>query len=107
MPPGSAVIFTASALAARGNPDAIDYAATKAVLVSFTRSLAVQLARLGIRVNAVAPGAVLTNFLTSQGATNELLQVLEPQLPFGRLAHPVEIAPIFVGLAEGGSSYIR
>lgn len=103
--PGSAIIFTASALAATGSPTSVDYAATKAALVSFTRSLAQQLWPLGIRVNAVAPGATLTNFLTSQGFTTEMANRLTASVPFGRLAQPVEMAHVYVTLAEGISSY--
>lgn len=105
LPPGSSIIFTVSDLAVQGNPILIDYAATKAALVSLTRSIAQQLWPFGIRVNAVAPGGTLTNFLTSQGETTESISNALPRQLTGRLAQPVELAPVYVDLAEGINSY--
>lgn len=105
LPPDSSIIFTASALAARGNPINFDYATTKAMLVSFTRSLSQQLWSAGIRVNAVAPAATYTNFITSQGVGNEEFQARLVAFPGRRPAMPAEIAPVYVTLAEGRSSY--
>ncbi|KAL7784043.1 NAD(P)-binding protein [Trichoderma afarasin] len=105
LPPGSSLIFTASDVAVGGNARLVDYAATKAMLVSFTRSLALQLWPFGIRVNAVAPGGTLTNFLTTQGETTESINGAVSMTPAGRLAQPVEVAPAYVDLAEGINSY--
>ncbi|KAK7426237.1 hypothetical protein QQZ08_007267 [Neonectria magnoliae] len=105
LPPSSSIIFTASDLAARGQSGIVDYKATKAALVSFTRSLGQQLWPRGIRVDAVAPGPTISNFLTSQGATTEAVNAALPLLLAGRLAQPVELAPVYVDLAEGVNSY--
>ena len=105
MPPGSAIVFTASGVAARPPPGLLDYAATKAVLVSFTKSLALQLFSYGIRVNAVAPGLTVTNFLSSQGDNTESIRMVGAETPAGRMEQPVELAPLFVVLAESSSSY--
>ncbi|PTB53675.1 hypothetical protein M431DRAFT_495644 [Trichoderma harzianum CBS 226.95] len=105
LPPGSSLIFTASDVAVGGNARLVDYAATKAMLVSFTRSLALQLWPFGIRVNAVAPGGTLTNFLTTQGETTESINGAVSLTPGGRLAQPVEVAPTYVDLAEGINSF--
>jgi len=57
---GSSIINTTSVTAYAGSPAMVDYSSTKGAIVSFTRALANQLAPKGIRVNAVAPGPVLT-----------------------------------------------
>src|SRR5690606_30101023 len=57
---GASIVNTASVTAYRGSPGLVDYSATKGAIVSFTRSLALQLADRGIRVNAVAPGPIWT-----------------------------------------------
>ncbi|RFU36252.1 hypothetical protein B7463_g108, partial [Scytalidium lignicola] len=103
--PGSAIIFTSSDTAVAGNEMLVDYAASKAYLATFSRGLARQLWPYGIRVNAVAPGPTMTNFLTSQGETTESIKALLPGLVTGRLEQPVELAPIYVDLAEDVSSY--
>ena len=53
---GDSIINSASVLSYMGNPNMIDYASTKGAIVTFTRSLAQQQAKNGIRINAVAPG---------------------------------------------------
>ncbi|KAL2896663.1 Glucose and ribitol dehydrogenase-like protein 2 [Bienertia sinuspersici] len=57
---GSSIINTASALAYIGSETLVDYSSTKGAIVSFTRSLALQLIKRGIRVNGVAPGPIWT-----------------------------------------------
>lgn len=57
---GGSIINTTSVTAYAGSPAMVDYSSTKGAIVSFTRALANQLAPKGIRVNAVAPGPVLT-----------------------------------------------
>src|SRR2546423_13701354 len=56
MKKGAVVVNTASVTAYEGNPQLIDYSATKGAIVAFTRALAKSVAKKGIRVNAVAPG---------------------------------------------------
>lgn len=104
LPPGSSIIFTSSGMARRPNAAAVDYAATKAALVSMAQTLGLQLGPQGIRVNAVAPGLTATNFLTSHGLTTENVDTIVAQLPLGRIAQPAELAPIYVMIAEGSSS---
>lgn len=58
LPPGGAIINTASVEAYAPEPQLLDYASTKAAIVAFTKALAKQVAKRGIRVNAVAPGPV-------------------------------------------------
>ena len=60
MTEGSSIINTASGVAYLGRKDILDYSCTKGAIVSFTRSLALQLTNRGIRVNGVAPGPIWT-----------------------------------------------
>ena len=62
MKEGSCIINSTSVNAYNGNPEALDYTATKGAIVAFTRGLSQQLASRGIRVNGVAPGPVLYAF---------------------------------------------
>ena len=105
MPPGSSIIFTASGVAERPAADMVDYAASKAALVSFTKSLAQQLFSYGIRVNAVAPGLTYTPFLSTSGETTESISGVAAVVPAQRIEQPVELAPLYVALAEGVNSY--
>jgi len=62
---GSTIINTVSVTAYRGSPGLLDYPSTKGAIVSFTRSLALNLAEKQIRVNAVAPGPIWTPLISS------------------------------------------
>ena len=62
---GSTIINTSSVTAYRGSPSLLDYSATKGAIISFTRSLSLQLIDKGIRVNAVAPGPIWTPLIVS------------------------------------------
>jgi len=93
---GSAIINTTSAAAYQGHPELLDYSATKGAIVSFTRSLALQVKKKGIRVNAVAPGPVATP-LTEATFGEEKEDPGKP--PFERNASPEEVARSFLFLA--------
>jgi ABC-type multidrug transport system ATPase subunit/NAD(P)-dependent dehydrogenase (short-subunit alcohol dehydrogenase family) len=84
MPPGSAIIGTASEQAYDPSPDLYDYAQTKAATMNYVKSLAKQLASKGIRVNAVAPGPIWTPLQISGGATQEKVEKFGGQTPLGR-----------------------
>jgi NAD(P)-dependent dehydrogenase (short-subunit alcohol dehydrogenase family) len=106
MKPGSAIVFTNSVTAYLPSSAFIDYSATKAALVAFTNALAQQVANRGIRVNGVAPGAVWTPMQIYFGAPENNVQNLNAITPVGRMGHPVEMAPLYVTLAEGTSSFV-
>jgi NAD(P)-dependent dehydrogenase (short-subunit alcohol dehydrogenase family) len=108
MQAGSAIIATTSEVGLLGSQALLDYAATKGAIISFTKSLAQSLAERGIRVNAVAPGPVLTPLNPAdRGASDEKLESFGKKTPLGRAAQPEEIAPAYVFLAsDADSSYI-
>ncbi|MCV4939237.1 SDR family oxidoreductase, partial [Escherichia coli] len=87
MRPGSAIINTTSVTAYRGNPQLLDYSATKGAIVAFTRSLSKQLVKRGIRVNAVAPGPVWTPLIPSTFDAQHV-ETFGSNVPMGRPGQP-------------------
>ncbi len=106
MQPGSAIVFTNSVTAFLPSEAFLDYSSTKAALVAFTQALAKQVAPRGIRVNGVAPGAIWTPMQIYFGAPDNNVQNLNAITPIGRMGQPVEMAPLYVALAEGTSSFV-
>lgn len=105
MPPGAAIVATASGQAYNPSPNLYDYAQTKAATANFVKSLAKQLAPKGIRVNGVAPGPIWTPLQVSGGATQEGIKTFGEKSPLGRPGQPVELAGTYVELAAANSSY--
>ncbi|MDF2661956.1 MAG: short-chain dehydrogenase [Paenibacillus sp.] len=103
--PGSSIISTASVTAYAGAPLLIDYSSTKGAIVSFTRSLSLQLVECGIRVNAVAPGPIWTP-LQPSSFTAEYIKTLGVNTPMRRAGQPFELAPTYVYLASDDSGYV-
>ncbi|GHU18513.1 dehydrogenase [Betaproteobacteria bacterium] len=106
MKPGSTIVFTSSVTAFSPSSAFLDYSATKAALVAFTSALAKQVAKRGIRVNGVAPGPIWTPMQIYFGAPANNVESLNASTPLGRMGHPVEMAPLYVTLAEGASSFV-
>ncbi|MEW2359910.1 SDR family oxidoreductase [Spirillospora sp. NPDC029432] len=104
---GDAIIATASEEALKGSDTMIDYAASKAALVNFTKSIASHLAKDGIRANVVAPGPTWTVLnIADQNMPQDGLAQLGSEGPMGRVAQPEELAPAYVYLAsDADSSY--
>ncbi len=102
---GGSIINTASITAFEGKPTLIDYSATKGAVVSFTRSMALSLMEMGVRVNAVAPGPVWTPLIVSSFSPEEV-QTFGSTSPMQRAAQPYELAPVYVFLACEDSSNI-
>ena len=104
---GGAIVSIASAAGIVGIPGRAPYSAAKAGIMGFTRSLAVEVAPHGIRVNAVAPGFTRTPLVQQaldDGSLTEDWMLLE--VPLDRLADAAEIARPAVFLASGDASYI-
>jgi NAD(P)-dependent dehydrogenase (short-subunit alcohol dehydrogenase family) len=99
------IINTASVTAYRGSEHLLDYSATKGAIVAFTRSLALQLAPQGVRVNAVAPGPVWTPLISSTFPEDKVA-TFGSDVPMGRPAQPAELAPAYAFLASEDASYI-
>jgi 3-oxoacyl-[acyl-carrier protein] reductase len=102
---GGAVVNNASVLGWRAQPGQAHYAAAKAGVMAFTRCAALDVARHGIRVNAVAPSLAMHPNL-ARVTTDELLADLTAREAFGRAAHPWEVANVMVFLASDYSSYL-
>lgn len=105
MKKGNVIINTASVTAYHGSPELIDYSATKGAIVTFTRSLSLNLEKKHIRVNAVAPGPIWTPLIPASFNSKKTSKhgVKTPQK---RPGQPVEVAPSYLFLATEGSSYM-
>ncbi|MCQ4120316.1 SDR family oxidoreductase [Rhodococcus tibetensis] len=105
MEPGSTIINTSSIQGANPSPELLDYATTKAGIIDFTKGLAADVAKKGIRVNAVAPGPIWTPLIPATMPT-EKFESFGGDVPLGRPGQPAELAPAYVFLASQESSYI-
>jgi 3-oxoacyl-[acyl-carrier protein] reductase len=104
----AAVINMSSIAGLVGMVDRAGYGAAKAGLIGLTRVLAVEWARAGIRVNAIAPGYVRTEGFERRmlNSPTDVAAELERTVPLGRMCHPQEIATVACFLASGDASYI-
>lgn len=103
--PGAVIINMASIQAFSPDPILMPYAATKGAIVNFTKSLAKEAIKRGIRVNAVAPGPIWTP-LNPMAMPQEMVRNFGKQTPYKRPGQPVEVAKLFVFLASDDASYI-
>lgn len=107
---GSSVVLTSSTGSDRGNPGMAVYAATKGAQLSLMRTLAVELAPRGIRVNAVSPGPIETPMMTKLGIPADKLDDFKvsfaARIPTGRFGTPEEIANAVAFLGSAEASFI-
>jgi NAD(P)-dependent dehydrogenase (short-subunit alcohol dehydrogenase family) len=102
---GGVIIATSSVTGILGSESLPDYSATKGAINAFTKTLAQDLVKKGIRVNAVAPGPVWTPLNPSDaGASPEKVAHFGEDNPMGRPAQPEELAPAYVFLASNADS---
>ena len=98
------IINISSVVGQTGNFGQVNYAATKGAVISFTESLARELARKGVTVNAVAPGFIETDMVSKM--PEAALSQVKAMTPMGRLGKPEEIADAVVFLASPRSSFV-
>jgi 3-oxoacyl-[acyl-carrier protein] reductase len=98
------IITITSVVGLMGNAGQANYAAAKAGLIGFTRSVAREVASRGITANAVAPGFIETDL--TAGLNEEQRQAVLAQVPLGRFAEPAEVAPLVAFLASDAAGYI-
>jgi NAD(P)-dependent dehydrogenase (short-subunit alcohol dehydrogenase family) len=102
---GDVIINTTSVTAYRSSPNLIDYSSTKGAITTFTRSLATNLVKKNIRVNAVAPGPVWTPLIVST-FDEEKIKEFGNETAMKRAGQPSELGPAYVFLASDDSSFI-
>ena len=102
---GGCVINTSSFVGSTGVPNCPSYAASKASVDHLTRIGAIELAPKNIRVNAVAPGLVMTPAVT-EIADNPEIPFMEARTPLGRVPTAEEVAPVYEFLASRDASFI-
>ncbi|WP_019001973.1 3-oxoacyl-ACP reductase FabG [Succinimonas amylolytica] len=98
------IISISSVVGLMGNPGQCNYAAAKAGLMGFSRSLAKEVASRGITVNAVAPGFIATDM--TEALTEDQKKAILANVPAGELGKPEDIASTVVFLASEGARYI-
>jgi len=103
---GSSIINTTSVTMYKGSKQLLDYSSTKGAITAFTRSLAKNLVKEGIRVNAVAPGPIWTPLNPFGGQKPEKIPEFGKDTPMGRPGQPNEVAPAFLFLACEDASYM-
>ena len=101
---GGRIISIASVVAVMGNAGQTNYAAAKAGMIGFTKSLAREVGARGITVNAVAPGFIDTDM--TRALADEHKELLLKQIPMARLGQPEEIAAAVAFLASPQAAYI-
>lgn len=101
---GGSIINTSSMVGTYGSRNQAAYASSKSAINGLTKSLAKELGKYNIRVNAVAPGAVATD-MTRENVSEEMKAGLIRMTPLARMAEPKDLAGIYVYLASDAASF--
>ena len=99
------IVNTASQLAYKGAPGFAHYTAAKGAILSFTRSLALEIGARGVNVNCVAPGATRTAMTDS--LSSEIMDAIRAGIPKGRIADVDDIVPAYVFLASDDARHVQ
>jgi NAD(P)-dependent dehydrogenase (short-subunit alcohol dehydrogenase family) len=103
---GGAIVNTASSAGVQPIPNVAIYTASKHGVVGLTKATALEVARSGIRVNAVAPGPVNTGLLHRMVAGNIDLSVIAEGVPMARISEPPEVASAILWLCSDAASFV-
>lgn len=103
---GGSIVNVGSVFGAVGVADHAAYAATKGGITGLTKALAVEWARHGIRVNAIAPGYIETDLNAEALADDDLRRKVERAIPLRRIGTTADLAPLVCLLASDESSYV-
>jgi NAD(P)-dependent dehydrogenase (short-subunit alcohol dehydrogenase family) len=104
---GGAIVNTSSGAGVMGVPQMPIYSASKHAVLGLTKSAALEYAKSGIRINAVAPGGVETDMLERAAEDNkQFLETLKSMTPIGRIGDPEEIANAVVWLLSDKASFV-
>lgn len=106
MPGGASIVNNLSASVFFGEPLVPGYGAAKAALWQLTKTMAVQWACDGIRVNGVIPGLIMTRFSEALDRDEERKTAFLERIPLGRFGTPADIAPVVLFLASPEAAYI-
>jgi 3-oxoacyl-[acyl-carrier protein] reductase len=98
------IVYIASVVGLTGNPGQTNYAAAKAGMIGFSKSLAREVGSRGITVNVVAPGFIDTDMTRALGEPQRT--ALEGQIPLGRLGSPDDVAAAVAFLASPAAAYV-
>lgn len=101
---GGVILNTSSMVSLYGQPAGVGYPASKFAVNGMTKSLARELGRDNIRVNAVAPGVTRTDMVAA--LPEEMVERISATIPLGRMGEPQDVANAFLFLASDLASYV-
>lgn len=104
---GGAIVNTSSLFGVMGFATTAVYCASKWGVIGLTNSVALEVARQNVRINAIAPGSVMTPLLTDMfGSEQKAKDTVLPMIPMGRISDPSEIAQLVMFLSSDAASFI-